>query len=252
MTNKIRVVIFLAVLITGASAKARGQSPSVNSAGSTSQLSQKASDLVSAANQYKTSLEALIPVYEGEQKKATEVFEKRKELFAQGIISKRELEASEQAVKEAQALLNQARKQITESDQLIAEAKNEKETLRSKVVLPSRSASGNYSATSTVMRYGGSAGWSLTQASKVQSFFASKFGRTLPVSAYGQSNTHNRMGYDHRNSMDVALHPDSAEGKALMAYLRSSGIPFIAFRSAVPGSSTGAHIHVGYPSRRTG
>jgi len=72
----------------------------------------------------------------------------------------------------------------------------------------------------------------------------------LPVTASGQSETHNRLGFDHRDSMDVALHPDSAEGKALMAYLRGSGVPFIAFRSSVPGASTGPHIHVGRPSGR--
>jgi hypothetical protein len=50
--------------------------------------------------------------------------------------------------------------------------------------------------------------------------------------------------------MDVAVHPDSAEGRALIAYLRGNGIPFIAFRSAVPGSATGAHVHIGYPSHK--
>jgi hypothetical protein len=50
--------------------------------------------------------------------------------------------------------------------------------------------------------------------------------------------------------MDVAVQPDSPEGEALMAYLRSQGIPFIAFRHAVPGSATGAHIHIGRPSHR--
>jgi hypothetical protein len=52
--------------------------------------------------------------------------------------------------------------------------------------------------------------------------------------------------------MDVALSPDSSEGKALMDYLRTQGIPFIAFHYAVPGSATGAHIHVGSPSHRLG
>jgi hypothetical protein len=50
--------------------------------------------------------------------------------------------------------------------------------------------------------------------------------------------------------MDVAVHPDSIEGKALIAHLRTSGIPFIAFRGAVAGSSTGPHIHIGKPSGR--
>jgi hypothetical protein len=58
------------------------------------------------------------------------------------------------------------------------------------------------------------------------------------------------MGFNDRNSLDVAVHPDSAEGRALIAYLRGNGIPFLAFRSAVPGAATGAHIHIGYPSNR--
>jgi hypothetical protein len=58
------------------------------------------------------------------------------------------------------------------------------------------------------------------------------------------------MGWNHRNSVDVGLHPDSAEGSALIAYLQSAGIPFLAFRGAIPGVSTGPHIHIGSPSNR--
>lgn len=52
------------------------------------------------------------------------------------------------------------------------------------------------------------------------------------------------------DAMDIGLHPDSAEGQALMEYLRANGIPFLAFRSAIPGKSTGPHIHIGLPSRK--
>jgi hypothetical protein len=48
--------------------------------------------------------------------------------------------------------------------------------------------------------------------------------------------------------MDVALHPDSKEGQTLLNYLRQAGIPFMAFRGAVSGAATGAHIHIGNPS----
>jgi hypothetical protein len=58
------------------------------------------------------------------------------------------------------------------------------------------------------------------------------------------------LGFDHRGSMDVGVHPDSSEGQALANYLRKSGIPFLAFRTAVPGSATGPHIHIGPPSGR--
>jgi hypothetical protein len=92
--------------------------------------------------------------------------------------------------------------------------------------------------------------WSIKEASNIDKYFFQTFGHNLPVSALGQTPTHDRLRFDHRNAMDVALHPDSVEGKALIAYLRRSGVPFIAFRSAVLGSSTGAHIHIGRPSRR--
>lgn len=84
----------------------------------------------------------------------------------------------------------------------------------------------------------------------IKSFFISKFGRTLPVSAFGQTRLHDRLGFDHRNGIDVALSPDSTEGRAVVDRLRGLGVPFIAFRRAVPGVATGAHIHVGKPSPR--
>jgi len=102
------------------------------------------------------------------------------------------------------------------------------------------------------MRYYGMAGWALSNIGSVQSFFASTFGRPLPISTLGQSATHNSMRWDHRNSADVGIHPDSAEGKALIAFLQSKGIPFLAFRGAIPGVSTGPHIHIGYPSSKLG
>jgi hypothetical protein len=70
------------------------------------------------------------------------------------------------------------------------------------------------------------------------------------VSAFGQTATHARLGFDHRQALDVAVHPDSPEGKGLIQYLRGQGISFIAFRGALSGSATGAHIHIGPPSRR--
>lgn len=92
--------------------------------------------------------------------------------------------------------------------------------------------------------------WSLSDSARVESFFLKKFGRPLPVTAFGQSGLHTRWGYDHRHSVDVGLHPDSREGRELMAFLRGEGIPFIGFRSAIPGVASAPHIHIGHPSRR--
>ena len=94
--------------------------------------------------------------------------------------------------------------------------------------------------------------WTLAEAAKVKDFFLSKFNRPLPLSNFGQSDLHTRWGLDHRNSMDVNLHPDSVEGRALVAFLKAESIPFLTFRGPIPGVSTGPHIHVGNRSPRTG
>jgi hypothetical protein len=94
--------------------------------------------------------------------------------------------------------------------------------------------------------------WTLAEAEKVKQFFLSKFNRPLPLSNFGQSDLHTRWGLDHRNGMDVNLHPDSVEGRALVAFLKAESIPFLAFRGPIPGVSTGPHIHVGNRSPRTG
>src|SRR5262245_26455058 len=58
--------------------------------------------------------------------------------------------------------------------------------------------------------------WKISDSPKVENFFLSKFNRPLPLTAFGQSELHSRWGLDHRQSMDVGLHPDSVEGKILI------------------------------------
>ena len=99
-------------------------------------------------------------------------------------------------------------------------------------------------------RLRGSGSWSISDSARVEKFYLNKFGRPLPLTALGQSDLHTRWGYDHRQGMDIGLHPDSREGKVLIEFLRNEDIPFLAFREAVPGVATGPHIHVGNPSRR--
>ncbi|MBA3356147.1 MAG: hypothetical protein H0U18_09475 [Pyrinomonadaceae bacterium] len=96
----------------------------------------------------------------------------------------------------------------------------------------------------------GSGTWSISDSAKVESFFRDRFGRGLPLGAFGQSYLHTRWGLDHRNGMDVSLHPDSPEGRTLISFLRNEGIPYLAFRGAIPRVATGPHIHVGNASHR--
>ena len=93
--------------------------------------------------------------------------------------------------------------------------------------------------------------WRLADAGKVKDFFMAKFNRPLPLSAFGQSDLHTRWGLDHRNGMDVNVHPDSVEGRALIEFLRAESIPFLVFRGPIPGVATGPHIHVGNRSSRS-
>jgi hypothetical protein len=94
-------------------------------------------------------------------------------------------------------------------------------------------------------------GWSISRAPEIRDAFQKLTGHALPVYVMGQGGVHNRLGFDHRDSMDVGLHPDSEDGQKLIGYLRQNNIPFLAFRVAIPGVATGPHIHVGYASHRT-
>jgi hypothetical protein len=44
--------------------------------------------------------------------------------------------------------------------------------------------------------------------------------------------------------------PDAPEGVWLRDFLTRNRIPYFAFRHAVPGKATGAHIHIGPGSSR--
>jgi hypothetical protein len=92
--------------------------------------------------------------------------------------------------------------------------------------------------------------WSITDSARVEKFFMAKFDRRLPLTAFGQSDLHTRWGLDHRQGIDVGLHPDSPEGRELINFLRAEKIPFLAFRGPVPGVATGPHIHIGKGSHR--
>ncbi|HEU4388348.1 MAG TPA: hypothetical protein VFV34_11165 [Blastocatellia bacterium] len=208
----------------------------------TDQLAESRAQVVKATQDYKSKVEKLIELYKEELEDAQKALQSRKALLEDGLVSKREIEDTERKVAIAQSKLEDAKRQIREADDLIAEV-TASEQLANAPPAPSYS-------TGTFIRFSGWAKWSIADAGKVETFFSTKFGHVLPVSAFGQSAFHETVGLDHHDSIDVAVHPDSIEGQALMEYLRNQGIPFIAFRQAVPGSATGAHIHIGRPSHR--
>jgi hypothetical protein len=85
---------------------------------------------------------------------------------------------------------------------------------------------------------------------RIAAAYEQRFGKPLPVSANGETAVHRALGFDHRGRVDVALRPDQPEGVWLRDYLKARRIPFFAFRQALPGKATGAHIHMGPLSTR--
>lgn len=240
------IALLLMLMAVDGEAQKRKKKPARNPQSEmTARVAQAKDDLVAAARAYKESLEKLLALQDDEAKMKAETVEKRKALVEQQIASRRELEESERELAAAQSKAAETRRQMAETDHLIAEATAEKQLA---LMPPPRV--GSTTSSAALIRYNGPSRWLLADAAKVQSFFLGQFHRALPISAFGQTAVHTQLNFDHSNSMDVAVHPDSAEGQALMSFLRSQGIPFIAFRQAVAGSATGAHIHIGYPSHR--
>ena len=99
-------------------------------------------------------------------------------------------------------------------------------------------------------RFDGAGSFSPKDFEHVQVAFMKEFHKPLPVSAEGGTAVHRAMGFDHRNRVDVAIFPDTPEGLWLRHYLETAEIPYYAFRSAIPGKATGAHIHIGPPSTK--
>jgi hypothetical protein len=198
----------------------------------------------------KASLQQLqnaLPLYEEKLTKLSTDYEAGKKLHDEGLISRTELENRERALTNARLELQRVREWIAEDDVSLSLAEN---AAREKTAQVSKMSPGEYEESATLIRYNGTSNWSLAGAEKIAKFFQARFGQPLPISALGQSATHDSMGLDHRDALDIALQPESKAGRALISFLRTNGVPFMAFRSRVLGMSTGAHIHVGRPSPR--
>ena len=229
--------------------KKKAQQPRTAQTEAAAQLAKSREEYVRVTREYKASLQSLLGIYENNVRKAQAQVTNSRELYAQGLISKHALDESEARVVDAQAKVNEVKQQMATADTQIAdtliEAQTDEQMARARPV-----PSGSLVRTTAYIRYNAPGVWLLSEAWKVQRFFLQKFGRPLPISAFGQSAIHDQWRLDHHNAMDVPINPDGAEGQALMEFLRASGIPFSAFRMAIPGTATGPHIHIGQPSHR--
>jgi Outer membrane efflux protein len=243
----IALIVFVSVTCA-AQKKAKPQSKKAEPPPQT-QLAKLRDEYIKSAKEYQASLQKLLSLYQNSVKKAEQHHEQMQKLLVDGLISKSELEQSEIALTDAKVKVTGVEQQIAGADTQIANAFVEIEGEKQLAKLgPARR--GSLVQTTSFIRFAGAGSWVLSQASPIESFFQQTFKRPLPIAVFGQGAIHNQWRLDHRNAMDISLNPDGAEGQALIRFLQSNGIPFSAFRGAIPGVATGPHIHIGLPSHR--
>lgn len=249
--TRLLAALALALVLGAATA---GAQELVSEAPAAEALTRARAALVNSTEQTKASTEELIRLKEDEIAREAEKVEELRQLYLEGIVSRKDIETAVSKLADSRGRLEALRQQIVDSERLILEIEAAEELAKTDAanaqVSATRAAAARYRASGALIRYTGRTGFSPAYLGDVQAFYMSAFGRSLPLSAVGQTATHNQMGYDHSNAVDVPVHPDSAEGRAIIGYLQSRGISFLAFRSAVPGAATGPHIHIGRPSGR--
>ena len=184
--------------------------------------------LVESTRAYRETLDQLLIFQEPAASRAAQEAAKRRSLLEEGIVSRREVQDSERVAAAAMGRVKETLERRAEADALLAETLAGIELAR-----VSRPPTADVVSTPSALRYDGGTELTSSQVSGLERFFAQRFARSLPVSARGQTPVHDRLGLDHRGALDVAVHPDSEEGRGLIEYLRVRGIPFLAFRGAV-------------------
>lgn len=164
-------------------------------------------------------------------------------LVAAGVTAPASLEPEKAELDLRQKTLELAAMRARLFGEIAAQARAEQLAANS----PAEPAAGGHAA---VYRYDGDGVFAMTGLKPISAAFLDKFSRALPISASGETAVHRALGFDHRGRVDVALSPDQPEGRWLCDYLESHRIPYFAFRRAVPGKATAAHIHIGPPSAR--
>ena len=125
-TKFFAVILVLAIVGTGQAQKKATQRKPQSQAKETQQVDsfrQFRDEYIKASEEYKSSLEKLLTLYEEDSKRVSDQQSKLKELYADGLISRQEFESSGANITNADAKVAEVRKQIATADLAIAEAK---------------------------------------------------------------------------------------------------------------------------------
>jgi Outer membrane efflux protein len=140
-----------------------------------SQAQQKPdAQLERAATEYKSNLGQLLTIYEADAKRAEEQLTKVRELLAQGLVTRREVDTAEVTAVRTREKVAEAQAQLKSADMAVAEALVEAEAEESMRKLRASSASrapNTLVRTTAYIRYSGAGGWLLSDAAGVKQFF---------------------------------------------------------------------------------
>src|SRR5215207_8282329 len=127
--------LFVFASVTAASAQAKSKSAKASKAAAQTAPANPVSDLqkfrqefIKAAEEYRVSLVELSGSYESNLKKATEKQETLKGLYTDGLISRKEYEASGTEIADARAKVEEMRAEIAKADETLAAARKPIET----------------------------------------------------------------------------------------------------------------------------
>lgn len=169
--------------------------------------------------------------------------DRQQNLVDQGVMARVEMEPAQQELDTRKLALDLAHSRANLLTELADMARHEQmELADTDVQLPS--------SNHVMEHFGGDGAFTPSELKQVETAYAKAFKKPLPISANGETAVHRALGFDHRGRVDVALNPDQREGVWLRTYLAKNDIPYYAFRAAVPGKATGAHIHIGPGSTR--
>jgi hypothetical protein len=185
--------------------KTRAAKAKANQSRTVSELARLREEFVKATNDYKVNLEKLRASYEKNVRRAEDSLKQSHELFAQGLISRNDLEAAERAVAAANDKVTEVDLRTATADTQIAQTllEAEAETKLAKTRIPK----GGMVRTAALIRYNGGTTWALGDAWKVQRFFLEAFKKPLPITVFGQGSIHDRWRLDHRNAMTFLCIP---------------------------------------------
>lgn len=169
--------------------------------------------------------------------------DRQQNLVDQGVMARVEMEPAQQELASRKLAVDLAHSRANLLTELADMAKHEQmEIADSDVQLPP--------SNHVMEHFEGDGVFTPTELKKVETAYERTFKKPLPISANGETAVHRALGFNHRGRVDVALNPDQREGVWLRTYLAKNDIPYYAFRAAVPGKATGAHIHLGPGSTR--